>query len=156
MHLPDHASTERIGRGLAPVIEPGMRIYLKGELGTGKTTLVRALLRALGVTGPVKSPSYALVELYVVSSLHLYHFDFYRFRDPVEWRDTGFDEYFGGEGVCLVEWPERAANQLPQPDVEILLTHTGTGRNAQLTAHSKTGAKCLKSVSDLMARESSS
>ncbi|MBI4293114.1 MAG: tRNA (adenosine(37)-N6)-threonylcarbamoyltransferase complex ATPase subunit type 1 TsaE [Betaproteobacteria bacterium] len=156
MHLPEAASTERIGRALAPAIAPGMRIYLKGDLGTGKTTLVRALLRALGVTERVKSPSYTLVELYVVSSLHLYHFDFYRFRDPVELGDAGFDEYFEGGAVCLVEWPERAADQLPQPDLEILLSLCGTGRNAEVTAHSEAGVKCLKSVSDSVDRESSS
>jgi tRNA threonylcarbamoyladenosine biosynthesis protein TsaE len=141
---------------LAPAIAPGMRIYLRGDLGTGKTTLVRALLRALGVTERVKSPSYTLVEVYVVSSLHLYHFDFYRFRDPLEWGEAGFDEYFDGDGVCLVEWPERAADQLPRADLEILLSLCGAGRNAQVTAYSEAGEKCLKSVSDLVPRESSS
>lgn len=156
MHLRDEAATERAGRLLAPGIAPGMRIYLRGELGSGKTTLARALLRALGVAERVKSPSYALVELYVVSSLDLYHFDFYRFRDPLEWADAGFDEYFGGSGVCLVEWPERAASQLPQPDLEILLSFSGTGRDAQFTAHSEAGAKCLESVSVLNSQEGSS
>src|SRR3990170_1571039 len=94
LHLPDEAATMRLGQTLAQSLVPGIRLYLKGELGSGKTTLVRATLRALGVTGPIKSPTYALVELYVVSRLHLYHFDFYRFRDPLEWRDAGFDEYF--------------------------------------------------------------
>ncbi|MBI2320149.1 MAG: tRNA (adenosine(37)-N6)-threonylcarbamoyltransferase complex ATPase subunit type 1 TsaE [Betaproteobacteria bacterium] len=156
VHLQDEAATERAGRLLAPGIAPGMRVYLSGELGSGKTTLVRALLRALGVRERVKSPSYALVELYVVSSLHLYHFDFYRFRDPREWADAGFDEYFDGSGVCLVEWPERAAGRLPQPDLEILLSLADTGRDAQFTAHSEAGARCLKSVSVLNSQEGSS
>ncbi len=138
---------------MAAGLSPGLRIYLKGELGTGKTTLVRALLRFLGVRERVKSPTYTLVELYVVSSLHLYHFDFYRFRDPEEWADAGFDEYFDGDGVCLVEWPERAANRLPQADVEIRLSIAEAGRNAQLTAHTEAGARCLKSVSDSTAQK---
>jgi len=146
----------RLGQTLAQSLVPGIRLYLKGELGSGKTTLVRATLRALGVTGPIKSPTYALVELYVVSRLHLYHFDFYRFRDPLEWRDAGFDEYFADSGVCLVEWPERAADQLPAPDIEILLGFSGAGRDAQITANSEAGTKCLEIVSDLKSREGSS
>ncbi len=155
MHLAGPASTERLGAAFAPVIAPGLRIYLRGDLGSGKTTLVRALLRALGVRERVKSPSYTLVELYVISSLHLYHFDFYRFRDPEEWSEAGFDEYFGGAGVCLVEWPERAADRLPEADVEIQLSIADTGRDARLTAHTRLGARCLKSVSDWMAQEGS-
>lgn len=156
MHLADEAATEHLGRSFSRSLAPGLRIYLKGELGSGKTALVRALLRALGVVGHIKSPTYALVELYVVSRLHLYHFDFYRFRDPSEWRDAGFDEYFGGNGVCLVEWPERAGDQLPPPDIEILLSLSGAGRAAQISANSEAGSKCLKIVSDLESREGSS
>ena len=148
MHLPDAAATERLGGAIGSALEPGLHIYLRGEIGSGKTTLVRALLHAAGVVGRVKSPSYALVELYVVSRLHLYHFDFYRFRDSTEWRDAGFEEYFGGDGVCLVEWPERAGDKLPRGDLDIALGPAKTGRNARIDAHSEAGVRCLKSVSE--------
>ena len=128
---------------MAVCIVPGLRIYLRGELGSGKTTLIRGLLRALGVKESVKSPSYTLVELYVVSRLHLYHFDFYRFLDSREFDDAGLAGYFHGEGVCLVEWPERAGAALPRPDLEIGLSYTGAGREIGVSAHSEAGARCL-------------
>jgi len=128
---------------LAACIVPGMRIYLRGELGSGKTTLIRGLLRALGVQESVKSPSYTLVELYVVSRLHLYHFDFYRFLDSREFDDAGLAGYFHGEGVCLVEWPERAGAALPRTDLEISLSYAGAGREIRVSAHSEAGARCL-------------
>jgi len=141
--LPDEAATLRFGGQLAACIVPGLRIYLRGELGSGKTTLVRGLLRALGVQESVKSPSYTLVELYVVSRLNLYHFDFYRFMDSNELVDSGLADYFRGEGVCLVEWPERAGAALPQPDLEISLSYAGDGREINLTGHGEAGARCL-------------
>jgi tRNA threonylcarbamoyladenosine biosynthesis protein TsaE len=141
--LEDAAATERLGAKLAPCLNPGMRIYLRGELGSGKTTLVRGLLRALGVLSGVRSPSYSLVEPYVVSRLHLYHFDFYRFNDPGELRDAGLAEHFRGDGVCLVEWPERASGQLPPPDLEIVLGYSGTARTARIAAVTDMGVQCL-------------
>lgn len=146
MKLDSEAATARLGARLAACLEPGMRIYLHGELGSGKTTLVRGLLRALGVQQGVKSPSYSLVELYVVSSLDLYHFDFYRFTDPREFTDAGLAEYFQGEGVCLVEWPERAGDTLPPADLELRLGYDGPGRTASVLALSKTGAQCLEGL----------
>ncbi len=148
-HLPDEAATLRLGGLLADCVAPGMRIYLRGELGSGKTTLVRALLRGLGVQGAVKSPSYALVELYVVSSLHLYHFDFYRFLDPSELGDTGVVDYFrDDDGICMVEWPERAGGGLPPPDLELELAYSGTGRDISVRAFSEAGGQCLKKLRD--------
>jgi tRNA threonylcarbamoyladenosine biosynthesis protein TsaE len=146
--LSDEAATALLGERLAACVIPGLRIYLRGELGSGKTTLVRGLLRALGVREKVKSPSYALVELYVVSRLHLYHFDFYRFVNSNEFADSGFAEYFDGEGVCLVEWPERAGAVLPRPDLDIRLSHATEGREVHLTAHSQAGARCLEGFPD--------
>src|SRR5207249_2706923 len=96
---------------------PGRVLHLSGELGSGKTTLVRGLLRALGVQGPVKSPTYAWVEPYSVSRLDLYHFDFYRFDKKTEWLSSGLREYFRPDAVCIVEWPERAGSVLPSPDL---------------------------------------
>jgi len=114
-HLPDEGATAGFGAKLAAGIGPGMRIYLRGDLGSGKTTLIRGLLRALGVKDTVKSPSYPLVELYVVSRLNLYHFDFYRFLDAHEFDDAGLADYFHGEGVCLVEWPNGQAMPFLHP-----------------------------------------
>ena len=153
LHLRDEAATALLGQRLAATLAPGLRIYLRGDLGAGKTTIARALLRALGFRGRVKSPSYALVELYTVSSLNLYHFDFFRFRDQKEWSDAGFREYFSSDGVCLVEWPEKAGDVLPPPDVEILLSTADGGRDALLTAHTETGEKCLEAASELESQD---
>lgn len=138
--LEDEAATLRLGAALASGTVPGRVLHLRGELGTGKTTLVRGLLRELGHTGRVKSPTYALVELYVVSRLNLYHFDFYRFKDRREWLNSGFREYFNADSACIVEWPERAGDLLPPPDLEIRLELDGNGRRATLAAHSTSGA----------------
>ena len=144
--LPDEDATLALGAALAHDLEPGLTIHLRGELGAGKTTLVRGVLRALGWRGPVKSPTYALVELYEVSRLNLHHFDFYRFHDPREWIDAGFRESFNGRNVSLVEWPEKAAGLLPPPDVEIALSASGSGRSASLRSSSPSGTMFLDKV----------
>jgi tRNA threonylcarbamoyladenosine biosynthesis protein TsaE len=149
--LPDEAATLRLGAALASALEPGLIVYLRGELGAGKTTLVRGVLRALGYTGSVKSPTYTLVEVYAVSRLDLHHFDFYRFHDPREWTDAGFRESFNGRTVSLVEWPEKADGMLPPADLDIALALHGTGRSAVLTASSMAGQKCLARVEESLA-----
>ncbi|MGP1685146.1 MAG: tRNA (adenosine(37)-N6)-threonylcarbamoyltransferase complex ATPase subunit type 1 TsaE, partial [Giesbergeria sp.] len=111
--------------------------------GSGKTTLARGLLRGLGYAGRVKSPTYTLVELYTVSRLNLYHFDFYRFRDPKEWRDAGFSEYFNDTSVCLVEWPEKAGRLLPVADLDLALEFAGDGRDLSVSAGTESGHACL-------------
>jgi len=146
--LADESETLALGGALAGCLAPALTIYLRGELGAGKTTLVRGVLRALGYQGPVKSPSYTLVELYEVSRLHLHHFDFYRFQDPREWIDAGFRESFNGRNVSLIEWPEKAAGQLPPADVEIALALHGTGRSVALTSNSQAGQVCLALLSE--------
>jgi tRNA threonylcarbamoyladenosine biosynthesis protein TsaE len=139
----DAEATTRLGSRLAPCVRPGLRLYFRGELGSGKSTLIRGLLRGLGVQARIKSPTYTLVELYSVSRLNLYHFDFYRFLDEREFADAGLADYFRGDGVCLVEWPERAGNALPQPDLELTLAYSGTGRKISARAHSPAGERCL-------------
>jgi tRNA threonylcarbamoyladenosine biosynthesis protein TsaE len=159
--LPDEVATLAFGAALGAGLAPGLLVTLEGDLGAGKTCLVRGLLRGLGHLGPVKSPTYTLVELYVVSGLNLYHFDFYRFNTPEEYLDAGLDEYFGGNGVCLVEWPDRAVPYLPAPDLRIRLSIVGGdpagGRLAELSALSAAGRQCLtNSLSCLRAATSSS
>ncbi len=146
LFLPDEAATLALGAALAPRLEPGMVLALRGELGAGKTTLVRGLLRALGHAGRVKSPTYTLVEVYELSRLSLYHFDFYRFHDPSEWIEAGFRDMFSGRAVCLVEWPERARGQLPPADLDIALELTEPGRTATLTACSPAGERLLSAL----------
>ena len=127
-----------------------MVIWLAGDLGAGKTTLVRGLLRAAGDSGPVKSPTYTLVEVHVVSGLNFYHFDFYRFNQAEEYLDAGLDEYFSGSGICLVEWPDKAAPYLPAADMQIELRVAqdahADGRIARLTTASARGRTCLAGV----------
>ncbi len=133
-----------LAQALAPCIRPGLVVYLSGDLGAGKTTFARALLHAMGHAGRVKSPTYNLVEIYVISSLYLYHFDLYRFKDPIEWEEAGFREYFNPQSVCLVEWPEKAQGILPAADLQITLSIQETGRLAAIQANTEHGATCLE------------
>src|SRR4051812_21018038 len=149
LKLPDAAATARLGAALAAGIAPGRVLHLCGELGSGKTTLVRGLLRALGVTGPVKSPTFAWVEPYRISRLDLYHFDFYRFDKKTEWMSSGLREYFSPDAVCIVEWPERVGD-LPPADLAIQLGYEARsyddGRRAKIEAHSAEGEAWLASL----------
>src|SRR5664279_2162209 len=149
LHLSDAAATERAGAAMAGALVGGMVVALHGDLSTGKTTFVRGALRALGWTGPVKSPTYTLVEYYPFSSLYLYHFDFYRFADPSEWETAGLADYFRNDAICLAEWPERVAGLLPPPDLAIGLAYAGhgaSGRTMALTAHSPEGERCATAI----------
>jgi len=149
-YLPDAESTLQAGAALAPGLRGGMIIMLSGELGAGKTTLVRGMLRRLGWTGAVKSPSYALVEHYLIASLYFYHFDFYRFSDSSEWDTTGFAEYFRPDAICVIEWPERIAGRLPAADVAAVLMHAAPGRTLMLQAGTQSGKACLAAYSAAM------
>ncbi|WP_239287233.1 tRNA (adenosine(37)-N6)-threonylcarbamoyltransferase complex ATPase subunit type 1 TsaE [Candidatus Nitrotoga sp. 1052] len=147
--LADEVATVAFAARLAPGIKPGMVIYLHGNLGVGKTTLVRALLHAMGYIGRVKSPTYTLLELYQAGGLHLCHFDLYRFHDADEWDAAGFRDEFDGRNVCLVEWPEKAQDLVPQADIEITLEILSAeticnGRKIEVRAISQAGRECLK------------
>ena len=148
VHLPDAAATEAAGSRLAERLRAGMIVTLAGDLGSGKTTLVRGCLRALGWKGPVKSPTYTLVEHYPLSSLYFYHFDFYRFADPIEWETAGLADHFRDDSVCVVEWPERVGALLPAPDLACSLAHRADGRGRDLTLHANTeqGERCLSAI----------
>jgi tRNA threonylcarbamoyladenosine biosynthesis protein TsaE len=141
--LDDETQTLSLGSALARGLQPGMVVYLRGELGAGKTCLARGILRGLGFGNKVKSPTYTLVEAYEVSRLYLYHFDFYRLDDPGAWIDAGFREYFNEHAVCLVEWPEKAGGTLPAADLDIQLDIADAGREVRLTAGSEAGRRCL-------------
>lgn len=144
--LADEAATLALGARLAQAVRPGMAIWLVGDLGAGKTTLTRGLLRGLNFGGRVKSPTYTLVEIYPFSSFNLYHFDLYRFVDPEEWEEAGFREYFNPQSVSLVEWPEKGGAILPPPDLEIRLEIDGDGRLASLHGRTEEGRRCVETV----------
>lgn len=134
--LPDAAATEAMGgmlaRGLAA--RAGLVVYLQGDLGAGKTTLVRGWLRALGVTGPIRSPTYTLVEPYEIGGRSLLHMDLYRLSDAAELEQLGVYDTPPESSVWLVEWPEHAAAGLPPPDLSIFLQVSGAGREIGLEA----------------------
>jgi tRNA threonylcarbamoyladenosine biosynthesis protein TsaE len=150
MLLPDEAATLALGAALSQVIVAPAVIYLEGDLGAGKTTLVRGLLQKVGAGETAKSPTYTLVEPHVVSGLNLYHFDFYRFSVPEEFLDAGLDEYFAEMGICLVEWPDRAAPYLPGCDLRLALFVAGSGRRVLLQAESARGQQWLNALPPLV------
>jgi tRNA threonylcarbamoyladenosine biosynthesis protein TsaE len=145
---PTEAATEAFAQSLAA--QPGIShafITLHGDLGAGKTTLVRHLLRALGVQGRIKSPTYAVVEPYELPGLNIWHFDFYRFSDPREWEDAGFRDIFASPGLKLAEWPQNAGGLLPIPDIAIHIdTMQDESRQATLTAATATGHALLNGL----------
>jgi len=152
--LPDEAATTRLGTALGAALDAmtdtiatsGLVITLSGELGAGKTTLIRAVLRRLGVSGAVKSPSFSLLELYALSRLNFYHFDFYRFSNPEEFESLGFRDFFGAASICAIEWPERAGDRNFNTDLRIQLQLAGDGRLALVDSLTQSGHQCLNSI----------
>jgi tRNA threonylcarbamoyladenosine biosynthesis protein TsaE len=146
--LADEQATLAEGARFANTLNAELTVYLHGDLGAGKTTLVRGLLQELGHHGKVKSPTYTLVEPYDVeinqSNVQVYHFDLYRFIDEEEWEAAGFRDYFNPHAICLIEWPEKAGNIIPQADIDVYIEVKGEGRTIRYIANSKIGKKCLE------------
>lgn len=150
---PDEAATHDFAAGLAmqPAISNAF-IELRGDLGAGKTTLVRHLLRALGVSGRIKSPTYAVVEPYELPGLAVWHFDFFRFSDPREWEEAGFRDIFASQGLKLAEWPEKAAGHLPLADLVVQLAVVDDrARQVTLTAQTPIGVTLLYFFDSMLA-----
>lgn len=151
LDLADEAATIDFAQQFAKGLVPSLTIYMHGDLGAGKTTFVRGLLHALGHVGKVKSPTYTLVEPYEVVSqqrvqFNLYHFDLYRFNDDEEWEAAGFRDYFNAQSVCIIEWPEKAQQVLPAPDIDVYLNILPHGRRVELMAQSVLGKQCINSL----------
>ncbi len=149
LHWPDEQACQTFAVSLSA--RAGLQnavLYLHGNLGSGKTTFTRYLLQALGVTGRIKSPTYAIVESYEImregQPLPVWHFDFYRFKDPQEWEDAGFRDIFAGLGLKICEWPDKAEGFLPPGDMDMeIQVNVDDSRTVQLTAHSDTGRQWL-------------
>ena len=148
LKLADEQATLKLGADFARTLEAGVNVYLHGDLGAGKTTLVRGGLHGLGFIGKVKSPTYTLVEPYQVLNnktiVNLYHFDLYRFMDEEEWDAAGFRDYFNPHSVCLIEWPDKAGSLIPQADIDVFLELNGEGRIARLVGNTRAGKACLE------------
>lgn len=141
IELADESTTVAWGQRLGQVVKKGGVIYLQGDLGAGKTTFTRGVLRAFGHDGAVKSPTYTLVEPYHFGAINVYHFDLYRVVDPEELELIGVRDYFSAQALVLVEWPSRGEPLLPAPDLTVNLTPslTGQGRSLSMQATSETG-----------------
>lgn len=147
----DAEATRSIGARLArAVVDAGVAgpfvIALSGDLGAGKTTLVGGLLAALGHEGPARSPTYTLIEPYRLAGRDVYHCDLYRLRDPEELEDLGLRDLLSGPAVLLVEWPERAGERLPDPDLHLHLEYAEAGRGVTLTAGSEPARQVLEAL----------
>ena len=153
MFLPRASDTEALGARLAGALLEDAEanaatpvdgnIHLSGPLGAGKTTLVRGLAHALGIEGPIKSPTYTLIEPYSRGAITLYHFDLYRLGDGEEFEYLGARDAFAEPAVRVIEWPERAAGWLPEPDLHVHLSIAGSGRDAEVRARSARGTALL-------------
>jgi tRNA threonylcarbamoyladenosine biosynthesis protein TsaE len=135
---------EALGARLAVRLHPGLVIFFHGELGAGKTTFIRGILRGFGYTGAVKSPTYTLVEPYTLAKFPVYHFDLYRLNDPEELEFIGVRDYLEGQGVCLIEWAGRGAGVLPAADVEITIERAGEARVVRWSARTDKGFSLLR------------
>lgn len=139
----DESAMAHLAQALAKVLTAPTVIYLDGDLGAGKTTFCRALIRQLGYQGAVKSPTYTIVEPYQWPELQLYHFDLYRLVEPEELEYLGIDDYFHNQAVCLIEWPERGAGILPGADIKLILQIVEQQRVIEICALTEGGRQLL-------------
>lgn len=142
--LNDSRETEAFGAALWNVLPKKCLVFLYGDLGAGKTTLIRGLLRAAGYTNVVKSPTYSLVEEYDLLAGRLYHFDLYRLKDPEELEWIGVDDYFRQEAICCIEWPQMGEGLLPDADIEIFIDHLPSSRAIEIKVLEPALKKSLK------------
>lgn len=151
IQLTNENHTKLFAHALAKVISAPLVISLNGTLGAGKTTLIRNILQHLGVVGAIKSPTFALVEEYSLHQFNFYHFDLYRFSDPEEWLDAGFDEYFNEDSICCIEWAILADGLIPHIDWHIdIHIDTPTSRILTINGLSSKGSKCLSQLTNLV------
>ena len=141
---------EEFGGQLGQICEEGTRIYLRGDLGTGKTTLVRGFLRARGYAGKVKSPTYTLVEPYELAGVDIFHFDLYRMNHADELAYIGYRDYFGAQSIILLEWPEKADELLASPDLLVIIHMADQGRQLEIQGQSATGQKLLLTIQQVI------
>lgn len=146
IYLPDEQSTVETGRLLGASLQGGEVIYLHGDLGAGKTTFCRGVLAAWGYRGVVKSPTYTLVEPYVLEAIKVYHFDLYRLGSPEELEFIGIRDYFDGSSLALIEWPERGAGVLSEADLHIEILLFGRGRKLRCQAQTERAANTLETM----------
>ena len=137
--LPEEHATEQTAAHFAKALSAPLVLGFSGDIGAGKTTFIRAMLRELGVLGAIKSPTYTLVESYEINSLHIHHFDLYRIQEETELEYIGFRDYFTDPAICCIEWPERAQNELGCIDIQLTLTTIGMGRALEMHATSPRG-----------------
>lgn len=149
LQLASAEDTQALGARFARVLDPGCIVYLRGPLGTGKTTLVRGLLRALGHEGTVRSPTFTLVEPYEAGGRRLLHLDLYRLADPEELEYLGLRDFLDGEAIILVEWPERGRGMLPPADLEAALDYAGDGRACTLSTATERGRRIMARLKKL-------
>jgi len=146
LHIDTAEAMEAFGSKLGQHCQQGSSLYLQGDLGAGKTTLVRGFMHSRGYKGKVKSPTYTLVEPYELRDTNIFHFDLYRLEQPGELENIGFRDYFDAQAIILVEWPEKADTLLPQPDLLIIFTFSANGRSLEIKALSEGAREVLTNI----------
>ena len=143
LHIASEKETEQIGEAIGRAAEPGTVVALIGDLGTGKTTLTKSIARGLGVTETVTSPTFNIIREYKTGRIPLYHFDVYRIGDPDEMFELGYEEYFYGDGICVVEWADIIEELLPEDAVIIRIERGADEEEREYSIESEDGELCI-------------